>query len=353
MDNTTDVSILFHPPEDYLYKPTTANIQSAIITTNRYLIFPDRIVCAVSGGWDSDIMLDMVHKIDRHNKIKYVFYDTGLEMQATKEHIAYLEKRYGINISRIRPKKTIPAACRQYGQPFLSKKVAEYIERLQRHSFQWEIEPFDTLYERYPKCKAALRWWCNDFGEKSRFNINQTAYLCEFMHDNPPDFLISPKCCNYGKKEPAHTFAKENDIQLTLLGIRKAEGGARQTAYKTCFHSGRYGEQHFPLFWFTDEDKQRYDEVYEIDHSRAYTEYGCERTGCAACPFGSRFEQELSMLKRFEPNLYKAAMNIFGDSIEYTRKYRLYKERRKEEKKKSKANSGDAPELEGQIEFTA
>ena len=35
-------------------------------------------------------------------------------------------------------------------------------------------------------------------------------------------------------------------------------------------------------------------------------------------------EQEIDVLKEFEPNLYKAVNVIFGDSYEYTRKYREY-----------------------------
>jgi 3'-phosphoadenosine 5'-phosphosulfate sulfotransferase (PAPS reductase)/FAD synthetase len=335
-----DIEILFRPPECWIDAPTQS-IMTAFCKTNNYMIFPDNIVCAVSGGWDSDIMLDIVHKIDRLKKVKYVFYNTGLEMRATIDHITFLEEKYNITIDTVRPSKPIPTACKQFGQPFFSKKVAEYMERLQRHGFKWEIDAFETLFERYPKCKAALRWWCNDFGENSRFNINKTAYLKEFIHDNPPNFKISPKCCTYGKKEPATTYAKKHNADLTLLGIRKAEGGARGTAYKTCFNeSEKYGNQHFPLFWFTDEDKHKYDEHFNVSHSRAYTVYGCERTGCAACPFGSRFEQELEVLQRHEPNLYTAALNIFRDSIEYMRAYRKYKAERREQAKAAAPTDG-------------
>ena len=35
------------------------------------------------------------------------------------------------------------------------------MQRLQRHNFQWEDEPFEVLYAKYPKCQSALQWWCN------------------------------------------------------------------------------------------------------------------------------------------------------------------------------------------------
>ena len=46
-----------------------------------------------------------------------------------------------------------------------------------------------------------------------------------------------------------------------------------------------------------------------------------KRTGCAGCPYGKDFEFELEVIKKYEPKLYNAVNNIFGDSYEYTRKY--------------------------------
>ena len=50
-----------------------------------------------------------------------------------------------------------------------------------------------------------------------------------------------------------------------------------------------------------------------------------KRTGCVGCPFNSRFEDDLAIVREHEPALYKAAINIFGKSYEYTRKYREFK----------------------------
>ena len=106
---------------------------------NRY----DNIACSISGGSDSDILLDICCKLDKENKVKYIFFDTGLEYEATKKHLEYLENKYNIEITREKAVKSIPLCCRQYGQPFLSKQVSEFISRLQRHGFKWEDRPFD------------------------------------------------------------------------------------------------------------------------------------------------------------------------------------------------------------------
>lgn len=108
-----------------------------------------KIKCSLSGGSDSDIMLDICNKCDKDNKIEYVWFDTGLEYQATKDHLKYLEKRYGIEIKSYKAIKSIPSTCKQYGQPFLSKRVSDYMSRLQKYGFQWEDRPFEELLEKY------------------------------------------------------------------------------------------------------------------------------------------------------------------------------------------------------------
>ena len=288
-----------------------------------------KILCSVSGGSDSDILVDLCQRVDEERKIDYVFFDTGLEYQATKDHLDMLEKKYKIKIKRVKAQKPVPISCRDYGQPFLSKQVSEWIERLQRHNFRWEDEPFLKLYKRYPKCKAALRWWCNDFkknknGRESSFNINYNKYLKEFMIKNPPKFKISNKCCYYSKKEVARIYREKNGYDLNIYGVRKAEGGARGRAYKTCFSSKADCDEYRPLFWYLNETKKRYEEHYDIVHSICYSKYGLRRTGCAGCPFGKNFEEEIKKMSLFEIKLYKAVNNIFCDTYNYTREYRKF-----------------------------
>ena len=148
-----------------------------------------KIACAISGGSDSDVMLDIVWKCDKYNKVTYVWFDTGLEYQATKEHLKYLEDKYNIKIESYKAIKPIPLSCKQYGQPFLSKQVSEFIQRLQYHNFQWEDEDFDTLYKKYPKCKSAIQWWCN-VKQSDNFNIRRNKYLKEYIIQNNPTFKI-------------------------------------------------------------------------------------------------------------------------------------------------------------------
>ena len=172
-------------------------------------------------------------------------------------------------------------------------------------------------------------WWCNAHDKKlngvSRFDINRNKYLKEFIIANPPTFKISNKCCKYAKKELAKQYKRNNNVQLDITGVRKAEGGIRATAYKNCFTSNVNGCDEFrPIFWYKNEDKDYYNKQFKIINSKCYSEYGLKRTGCAGCPYGRDFEYELSVIKQYEPQLYLAVNNIFKNSYEYTRKYRQF-----------------------------
>jgi len=328
-------------------------IYTSMCKAQRILMQSYDPICSISGGSDSDIVLDLIHKVDEDSKVKYFWIDTGLEYFATKEHLDYLEQKYGITIERVKPDKPIPTCVRQYGVPFLSKYVSEQMMRLQSHHFQWEDEPLEVLLKKYPKCKVALQWWCNAYytpengiQQMSRYSISRNKWLKEFIIANPPDFPISNKCCEYSKKKPAKRFIRETDADLEITGIRKSEGGIRSANYKTCFSESKSKScnTYRPIFWYTDSDKKDYEKMFSIQHSRCYTEYGLKRTGCVGCPFSKHINEELAIIEEHEPDLYKAAVNIFGRSYEYTAKYRAFvremKAREKQNKKCQNA-SGD------------
>lgn len=208
-----------------------ALIADALIITNNKVNSPlyNNIVCSISGGSDSDVMLDLCHRVDPDGKVKYVFFNTGLEYKATLEHLDFLQKKYNITIDRRKAIKPIPTSCKQYGVPFISKYISEMIYRLQRHNFKWEDKPYEELIKKYPKCKSALQWWCNcktptKDGKPGTLNISSCKYLKEFMITHPPTFKISQKCCTYAKKEVAKIYLREKKADLQMIGIRQAEG---------------------------------------------------------------------------------------------------------------------------------
>jgi 3'-phosphoadenosine 5'-phosphosulfate sulfotransferase (PAPS reductase)/FAD synthetase len=312
---------------EYIYSCNNYQAVKYLLVTNQKVQQYKNIAVSVSGGSDSDIMIDMFTKCDPDRKVKYVFFDTGLEYQATKNHLDYLEEKYNIKIQRERAIKSIPKSCKDHGQPFMSKYVSEMMSRLQRHNFKWEDKPFEVLYKEYPRCKSALQWWCNECGENSSFNIKRHKLLKEFIVQVPPTFPISNKCCQYAKKDLSRRFNIENKIDLHVVGVRKSEGGVRATRYKSCFDLKPEGwDEYRPLFFFLNKDKEEYKECFNVRYSDCYEVWGMKRTGCAGCPYGKNFEEELELMRRYEPKLFKAANNIFKDSYAYTREYWKFRE---------------------------
>ena len=125
----------------------------------------------------------------------------------------------------------------------------------------------------------------------------------------------------------------EGQYDLDIIGVRKAEGGPRANAYKSCFdkRSDNWNAEQIgwdtyrPLFWLKDADKHQYEEMYHVTHSDCYTKYGLRRTGCAGCPLGRDVQSELDAIREYEPGFYQAAVHTFGDVYELTARYRQFK----------------------------
>lgn len=322
-------SIISQSPDNFV-------IRNALIKCYEVVQNHKRIVCSISGGGDSDVMLDMLLRCGAKSKTDFVFFNTGLEYQATLEHLDFLERKYDIKILREKAIKSIPTSCREHGIPFWSKEFSNNFYFMQNHDFKYEDDDYDTLMQRYPRMKGPIKWWCNEKAEISRFFvIDRAPYMKQFVMENPPNFKISNKCCVYAKKKVFKHFIKGKNYDLSCIGVRKSEGGVRETAYKNCYSDDGDIHAFRPIFWFRDSDKEEYCDFYNITHSRCYTEYGLKRTGCVGCPYNKNILNELETIKKFEPKLYRAAIGVFGKSYEYTQAYMEYRNRMKLESKKN------------------
>ena len=338
----------FEPPAKF------QAIQS--IVAKRLREHPNAIM-SYSGGADSDIMLDVVEKtrsLFQLPPIKYVFFNTGLEMKATKDHVKAVAKKYGIEIQEARPKINIVKATREHGIPFVSKIMSGGLSEWQKKGVPLSIaDEYDQaedkaakrkeLKERYPNCESVINFLCccNSAGEPRpniQLVINSSKYMRDFIAEYPPDFKVSAKCCDYCKKQIAHSVQKGFDMVIT--GERRDEGGMRSVPRKDntalCFTETADGQYRLrPLYYVSDKDKAWYKERYGIRYSDAYEVYGLKRTGCCGCPISYRAVEDLEMIGKYEPNVTKAAWNIFGPSYLYRQKYNEYKKRRAEEEKKA------------------
>lgn len=324
------------------------------IIAQRLTEYPNAI-CSYSGGSDSDIMVHLIETIRKLLSlppIKYCFFNTGLEMEATKRHVRETAEKYGVEITEYRPKKNIVLATRDHGIPFMSKIVSSGIEGVQKKniplliadeyaSAEDKAAKRAELRERYPKCESTINFLCgcNSAGEPRpdiQLVIGSSDYLLDFIIENPIPFKVSNKCCNYCKKNIAHSVQKPFDMVIT--GERRDEGGMRSVPRKDnttmCFTEASDGKYRLrPLFYVSDKDKLWYKEYYKIRYSDAYEVYGLTRTGCCGCSISSKAVEDLELIRPYEPNLVKAAWNVFGESYRYRQKYNGYKTMRRNKNK--------------------
>ena len=317
-------------------------------------------VCSYSGGSDSDIMIDLIERTRKTFNlppIQYVFFNTGLEMQATKDHVKKTAEKYGIEIKECRPAKgdDIVSATRRNGQPFVSKIMSEGLEGWQKKGLPLSIAEEDDqaedkaakrqeLRERYPHCEQTINFLCccNSAGEPRpniQLVINSSKYMRDFIAECPPDFKISAKCCDCCKKKVAHKMQKPFDMIIT--GERRDEGGMRsvprQDNTSLCFTETSDGKYRLrPIYYVSGKDKAWYKEYYGIRYSDAYEVYGLTRTGCCGCPISYKAVDDLELIRPYEPVVVRAAWNIFGDSYRYRQKYNDYKKARMAAEKDAK-----------------
>lgn len=298
-------------------------------------------------------MIDVIERarsIVKLPPVKYVFFNTGLEMKATKDHVKRTAEKYGVEIVEARPKVNIVMATRKYGVPFVSKIMSAGLSEYQKKgvplSIVDEYEQAEDkeakrqeLRERFPHCENVINFLCccNSKGEPRpniQLVINSSRYMRDFIAEYPPDFQISARCCDFCKKQLAHSIQK--GYEMVITGERRDEGGMRSVPRtdntSLCFTESRNGQYRLrPLYYVSDKDKEWYKKTFGVRYSDAYEVYGLTRTGCCGCPISYKAVEDLEKIGRFEPNIVKAAYNIFGKSYEYRALYNRYKAKRDEE----------------------
>lgn len=267
-----------------------------------YFSSHEHICISVSGGSDSDCIVHLVctYFPEFLEKCKFAFVNTGLEYDATKRHLCDLEKRYGIEIDEIRGLSVV-TSCKRYGFPILNKVKAHDLDLLLRK----QPSGYRLVYEM----------------EDSQFSFTEREReLARYIEAN--QIKVSSMCCDVSKKKPLKQYQKEHDIDLAVTGERKAEGGARAVQNKSCFREADDFDRYMPLFWWSDETKRIFKKTEGIRYSDCYEVWGMKRTGCVGCPFGKDTAHELELMFQYEPNLYKACMNVFGQAYELTDRFK-------------------------------
>lgn len=271
-----------------------------------------KCVVSFSGGKDSTVVLALTRLcIDAYtlpaDGIKAVFANTGIELGVTVDFVKWCrDSGWYPNIEIIRPEKPFDWVIKNHGKPMKSKLKAELLHR-------WQTG------KRTPYVLGSIVRGVLPTGTPSP----RTKIADKDMHMLHDDFHIiaSPKCCEYMKKRPFQSYAKEHGYIGQCIGLRIAEGGARTLSAerrvkdggKICTYTSHGSLYKAPIIDWTDDDVEEFIKAYNVPLSKAYTEYGFHRTGCMACPFARSVDKDLEYLHDHEPNRYKAAMHWLKD----------------------------------------
>lgn len=248
-----------------------------------------------SGGKDSHFLYWFIKEYLHDTEIEIVGINTYME------HPQILKRIQKYSDVILYPALKPFEIKEQYGIPCFSKNQDEHIYYYQKGSRR----PY--LMERIYGVDSSGNSW-------HRYSLNSKArdlLLADKLHP------ISPKCCTFLKKKPAHKYEKETG-RKPILGIRSSESALRKKAYKKCFtKDGRFT----PLHDLSDELLNKIYEKYNIEIPPIYNLI--ERTGCMGCPYGSHkgdTEKELYLVtkqqRKFLGDYFGESYKVLGIDIE-------------------------------------
>lgn len=280
-----------------------------------------------SGGKDSTIVLAVIKLCEEigtipKNAIPAVFCDTKIELDATVDFVHWVKDNWYKNVQIIKTEKSFAQVIKEYGKPFRSK-----LRSCQLH-----------YYKTNPELKTAKSLYDEKYGYGKYRLANRDFHV---LHSNF-SIQISDKCCNEMKKKPFSKYVKDNGMIGYFSGMRMFEGGKREMIFQNrinsgdkrpCTHVSGGVTSVSPIFDWADDICEEFIQKYNVPLSRAYTEYGENRTGCFLCPYGLDVDKRLESLHTYEPNKYKAALYFLKDvyiaqgvelpfDLDYMKKYK-------------------------------
>ena len=248
-----------------------------------------------SGGKDSHLLYWLIKEILQDNTIKIVGINTYMEHHQIRDRI--LKNSDIVLYPKLKPMEIKT----KYGIPCFSKMQDDFIDRYQRGS-------------RCPSIMTRIkgRKFIGKDGKEhtSSYHLNKTA---SFLLLTGQLHRVSPKCCTYLKKKPAHDFEKQTGLKA-ILGVRGNESYMRKSKYQTCLNkNGKFT----PLWDLTDEMENEIYKRYNIEIPSVYEHI--TRTGCMGCPYGSYShgtEKELELInetqRKFVCEYFKESYKVLG-----------------------------------------
>lgn len=273
---------------------------------NGYSMTDGKIYLAFSGGKDSTVVAELIKMANLDTYIPFVFTDTCVEYKAIEDFVYNYDYP---NMKIVKPQKNFEYVIEKFGIPAISKVRSEALSCHDRYIGTdkfWEMATIKILI------RGEMMKNGKGMNEKSTFALAEKHF--HFLHpDRVAEYKIHNKCCDYLKIHPLYEFKVFNQPKGYFNGVRVAEGGIRKFKTKD-YYKIRKKEKDIvfsPIFDWDDELEQAFINYYNVEISRAYTEYGMTRTGCIGCPFAKDCASQLEKAYKFEPYKYKEAIQRF------------------------------------------
>ena len=279
-----------------------------------------KLVLSFSGGKDSTVLAELYFMAKERGMVGHIpiiFADTQVEYNAIYEFVEWFSKNKQ-EVIYLKPRKSFPQVLKEYGKPTMSKIKSDFLSTYQKN-IGTEKDPLEVIRinnlitgymlgkDRQPMIKNGKKVMSKNRLANKHFN---------FLHHDH-EYKISSKCCDYLKKLPFEDYYVEHDINGALLGIRLSEGGLRAMVYTDYIMEKDVRGKDFihglPLIDWSEKQIEQFIKGRDLKLSKAYTEYGLDRTGCIGCPFAKDIDKNLKILYDFEPNKYKAVQRWLGD----------------------------------------
>lgn len=294
----------------------------------------DIVVC-FSGGKDSALMLDMYCEVIQmfglsHIPIKVAWANTTNETAAMKQYVPYFikrcEEKYGVKIelTEVTPAKgqNIISVMKQEGLPFISKNVAGTLRKVSKDLENKGVayDDIKNLHKPTIKCRDTLRdmglsnttilaltGWSNKsqmFGNAFVL-AQQWMPLLDIKRATGENIKFSEKCCIILKKEPISRLNFPN----IMTGEQAVESKNRESIWLKTGCNFRFPDGSIrskplgsvsldAILWSIKYRKiplcSDYGEVEEYLNcdKKCYRCTKAQRTGCALCGFGIKFDPE-------------------------------------------------------------
>lgn len=335
----SDLVRMTNEPMDRQYSRILAKIMEAISWTQG-----DIVIC-FSGGKDSALVLDFYCDVIsnltphlRHIPIKVAWANTTNETKAMREYVPWFIKRcenkYGVTIQfeEVKPlnNDNIISVMKREGLPFVSKMVSSLVRKvtkdMERNNVKYD--DIEGLHKPTIQCRDALRemnlsnttvlaltGWSsrrNDFGNEFVLP-KQWMPLLNIKDITGHDINLTEKCCDILKKEPVGRLKYPN----IMTGEQALESKSREYSWLTngcnyklpddSIKSKPLSAVSLDAVLFAIQYRKiplcsDYGEVVYCDKSKCYKCTNAQRTGCALCGFGIKFDpQRFTRLQETEP----------------------------------------------------